>query len=114
VTRDQARMQACKLLLEASKAITEIDEAAYTPRTGYLIGEIILCWKHVRDMEVGEQHRPPDGIRTRADALAKFEAWARPRGFVLKTNISGQYEQPFTCEAWEIWNAAINATLEGT
>lgn len=60
MTRNEARLKACQLLQEAARTLLELPAAETTGRVHFVVAEIDLCWKHVRDIEVGDPDRRPD------------------------------------------------------
>ena len=57
--REHARLRACRLLLEAAAVLGGLPSIDRTTRIDCLVAELILCWKHVRDMEIGDQNKAP-------------------------------------------------------
>ena len=88
------------------KCVMATREYGDTYRVYFLSGEVVSQQLPESALSIGW---PQNASRT---PRQKFEVWARDRAFELRTDRNGQYEQPFTCEAWEIWSAAISATLE--
>jgi hypothetical protein len=65
-TQEEARIEACNLINKAQRVLmcaepltTRIHSLIPTPRIHSLINELNVCWKHVRDMDVGDTNRGP-------------------------------------------------------
>lgn len=72
-SRQAARWKALELLNAASAILLECDDA--TLRVQHIAAEISCCWKHVRDMDAGDQSIHP-GANERLPLLTEAERCA--------------------------------------
>jgi hypothetical protein len=56
-TQEEARIEACNLINKAQRVLMCAEPL--TTRIHSLINELNVCWKHVRDMDVGDTNRGP-------------------------------------------------------